>query len=381
MFESINRVHRSLVLALRVVVCAASLGCAGQTIASPENIWTRTFNIEVQEREIASGLNAREIALRRAQELAAAEFGVAVLSEETLDGDRLTKRTRIVRAGVTRSQIKSERPVDASGVTGAAAFVIEVAIDSDEVERQLSVLRTDASRDQRLLTAVRQLEVLQARLAASPRTLSPAVTVLERVMRDSFNSAAEAIVFPRGAMLAHARENDPRIAQWDALERGFFDQARTKVVSVAVSRIEPVGGAVRATLNLAWSVDLEATRQAMRDIGVIYQQPLASLHADGVCINPALSLRSIAADLRNEASWVEISIGQFKANFLLVGPVSSNWCIANAYPRQRTIEVIVPNEMAGSAGEIRTRVVRGKAGAEFEWKSMRMDLMQSTIFR
>lgn len=368
-------------LALRLVVCAVSLGCVGQTSASSANIWTRTFNIEVQESEIAPGRNAREIAQRRAQELAAAEFGVAVLSEEKLDGDRLTKRTRIVRAGVARSEIKSERAAEAVGGAGAVAFVIEVAIDSDEVDRQLSVLRTDASRDQRLLTAVRELEVLQARLAASPRTLSPAGTVLERVMRDSSNSSADAIVFPRGALLAHAQENDPRIAQWEALERGFFDQARTKVVSVAVSRIEPIGGAVRATLNLGWSVDLDVTRQAMRDIGVVYQQPLASLHADGVCINPALSLRSISADLRREASWIEISIGQFKANFLLVGAVSSNWCIANAYPRQRTIEVIVPNEAAGSAGEIRTRVVRGKAGAEFEWKSMRMDLMQSTIFR
>ena len=381
MFDSINRVHRSLVLVLRVVVCAASLGCAGQTSSSPANIWTRTFNIEVEEKEIAPGRNAREIALRRAQELAAAEFGVAVLNEEKLDGERLTKRTRMVRAGVARSAIKSERPMDNSGGAGAAAFVIEVAIDSDEVDRQLSALRTDASRDQRLLTAVRELEVLQARLAATPRTLSPAGTVLERVLRDSSNTAADAIVFPRGALLEHARQNDPRIAQWDALERGFFDQARTKIVSVAVSRVDPIGGAVRATLNIGWSVDLDATRQAMRDIGVVYQQPLASLHADGVCINPSLSLRSIAADLRNEASWIEISIGQFKANFLLVGTVSSYWCIANAYPRQRTIEVIVPNEMAGSAGEIRTRVVRGKAGAEFEWKSMRMDLMQSTIFR
>lgn len=378
-----NAAHDGWTVTLIRLIVSASLGLMTFSVmAERPSVWSRQYVVSVPFNEMTSKASARSMAMERARGMAANEFGSGVLTEEELKDGKLRERTRVVTAGVTKLKVMSESyQEDGRGVV-SGEYHIEVEISSDELQRQFEALRRDASRDQRLLTLQRENELLSARLKGGEGANQAEVIALRDLLNNATKIAAPEITFARGELVSRAVSSDRSLAAWNLIEEGLFEPMRSAGYSIQLQNTELAGEELKVRLNIRWSLDLSFMRAKSLNYAPTYFQLPGAQYAEGFCFQPRSEPRQVYSDLMNEAVWLEVAIGSHKDRFMVGGPMESFWCVANgAIGGGKLIEISMPISEAKSAGEIKSRLVRGSSNAEIKVSELNRDLMKSYFYR
>lgn len=375
--------HDSWTVTLIRLIVSASLAVMSLSVmAERAPVWSREYVVSVPFNEKTSKSSARSLALDRARSLAANEFGSGVFTEEELKDGVLKEKTRVVTAGVTRMKVASESYQQNGDGLVSGEFRIEVEISQDELERQFEALRRDASRDQRLRTLQRENELLEARLKSKDGAGVAEAIALRDLLNNSPRTSSADVVFPRGALVSVAVHSDQSQSVWDRIEDGLFTPLRSAEYKVTLAGAELDGEEVKVKLQVQWNLDLSFMRAKSLGYAPTYTKLPDAQYAEGFCIQPRAEPAQVFRDLMEEAVWLEIQIGSRSERFMIGGAIDSQWCVANgSMGAGKPIEVRLPVKDAAAAGEIKSRLVRGKPEAGQRVSSLSRELMRSYFYR
>lgn len=348
-----------LVTLMRLIVSGFLVAMFSSVSAARVDVWEKSYTITVPMNDATTRAGAREMALARARKMASSEFGSAVLTQEEMRDGKLSERTRIVTAGLSKLDVVSESfQEDDKGVLNGL-FVVEARIEGDELERQLEAARRDASRDQRLLTLQRENEVLQAQLKERESLGKPETIVMKDLLHHAPVVAGEPITLRRGKLMEDAVRNNQEVGWFAEIENRVFTPMRKADYVVRYVRAEPEGSDVVVTMTAEWDVDLS---KVMADaISYLLPHPSYRSTKNSLCFMTSNLSDYRRTQLEKQAMWLELTAGNKIYNYLIVGQKTGYpWCVSSTKNRSSYVmKLRMSAEEAKSVGEIKSRLLRG----------------------
>lgn len=369
---------RPVVTVVRRIVAGMALIASTVVLAERPEVWSRDYTVTVVLGERTTLEEARREALRKAVVLASEEFGTAVVSTDELTDSVLQSRTRVVRAGVTKTEVRSSRVLSDDSGVARVEFVVSAEIRGDELQRQLAAMRSLDQVQQRVRTLELENQILRERQKRQVGMSSEEVrrsVLREELMRQELrrqHSEGTAMAFETGRLDQEAEQAALLDDRWRKLEEEFLEPLVRMNVEGGIATPSVEGESVQVKFWVRRNLNLGQLRYTAMQFGALISYASGESPNKGFCIDARMMGRVLDSKLQSQAVWVELEVGRSVERFMVAGPKSPYWCVMQQWP-VTSASITLDRENARQAGDARIRVMRGQLDTG-QMKALRRDL-------